>query len=310
MQKLNIFFHRDFDGLVSAAILTKILTLNGKFSDFDYHPVDYDSKDNWLNNRIASPCAVLDFLYHPDALYYFDHHNTSFLNKSLKDNFVEDNNHFWDPSFKSTPSLLKFKFKDQFDFERYSDLIEWANKIDSAEYSSPSEIYDYKNTYIVLNKLITHYYNNDQKIIQILNALLDPTLDDYINSERQVLSNIISEERYFMDIIYERMIIKNNTCFFDQSDINISFQRYLSYLYYPNIDYTVGILKKEKGFSVSIGFNPWKQNNAVNLGELASNFGGGGRKNVAGILSESHDKSVEIANNILRFLYTQAEVPF
>jgi oligoribonuclease NrnB/cAMP/cGMP phosphodiesterase (DHH superfamily) len=42
--RLFIYFHKDFDGIVSAALLTAIFKKLGKYQEFVYKPVDLISK--------------------------------------------------------------------------------------------------------------------------------------------------------------------------------------------------------------------------------------------------------------------------
>lgn len=300
--KINIYFHKDFDGIVSAALITKIFSKFNKYDEYRYFPVDYNMKDKWLDMNIEQPFAILDFLYHPKSEYYFDHHTTSFLNDNLKRNFKETDTHIWNDKFKSTPSLLKYKYKNNFDFSYYSDLIKWSDIIDSAGYISPKDLYDYSNEYINLNKLIGYYYSDDNKIIEVVNVLINNNLQAFLKSEAEVLRMIKKNENYIINSIYSKMVLKGNVCFFDQSKVSGNFQRYVSYYFYPDIDYTIAIYKKENNYSVSIGYNPWKNNNDINLGEVAKHFGGGGRMNVAGILANSYSQAQEISDSIINYL--------
>lgn len=300
--KLNIYFHRDFDGITSAALLTKIFTGLNMYDEFEYTPVDYDIKDKWLETGLKQPSAVLDFLYHPEAVYYFDHHTTSFIDEADKYSFVETDSRFWNPKFKSTPSLLEFKFKSYFNFYDYADLIKWSDIIDSAEYSSPKDLYDYNNPYILLNKLISYYYSDTSRILEILEAILCNKIDLFLSKHLMIINKIHENEMKNINLVKSKMIVSDNICFFDQSMVSIGFQRYLSYYFYPEIDYTIAIYKKAQNYSISVGYNPWKNENPIDLGEIATIYGGGGRHNVAGIITETHNGALTIAANICNAL--------
>lgn len=207
----------------------------------------------------------------------------------------------WDPNFKSTPSLLVDTFKDKIDFEEYNELIIWSDIIDSAAYSKPEDVYNNTNPYILLNKLISYFINNglNDNIGEVIPIIINSDIHLFLEKYSIILDSILQKERLIMDRLRDKMIIEKNICFFDQSVEKIEYQRYLPYYYFPCIDYTVGIYKKDKGYSISIGYNPWKSNNSVNLGKIAEKFNGGGRNNVAGILIDSMDKGLEIVRAII-----------
>jgi hypothetical protein len=62
-QLADLYYHRDFDGVVSAALL---LALSPQKPDL--HPVNYDISSQWSSMKFRRPTGVVDFLFHPDAL--------------------------------------------------------------------------------------------------------------------------------------------------------------------------------------------------------------------------------------------------
>lgn len=76
MSNLNIYFHKDFDGFVATALFLKINEeshLLGADSVV-LKPVNYELKKTWLKTMLERPNVVIDFLYHPKADWWFDHH--------------------------------------------------------------------------------------------------------------------------------------------------------------------------------------------------------------------------------------------
>jgi hypothetical protein len=81
---LRIFTHGDFDGIVSAALFIsafwQVDILHGgnvKGFPLDIHPVNYDI-NKWYDHPMPNDRynVVLDYLYHPDADIWVDHHET------------------------------------------------------------------------------------------------------------------------------------------------------------------------------------------------------------------------------------------
>lgn len=297
---LNIYFHEDFDGVVSASLFTIIMKKLGTHKNFNYISVDYEQKDLWGSLELKKPCAILDFLFHNDADYYFDHHTTSFSKFPIRDVGRNSQNFRWDPSFYSTPSLLKDSFKQLNVFDEFEEIINWSDIIDSAKYVHPSDLYDYSKKYIVLNKIISYYKskNMTQSIVEIIDYIINRDIDKYLEDNKNLLDNIINIESRLLLRLKNKMVVKNNICIFNQADELLEYQRYLPYFFFNTIDYTIGIYRRNENYALSIGYNPWKNNNMIELGEISKKYNGGGRKNVAGIIVKSYEDSLRIADNL------------
>ncbi|WP_088105871.1 hypothetical protein [Halalkalibacter urbisdiaboli] len=302
MDKLSIYFHKDFDGMVSAAILSSIFTKKYKDITFEYYPVDHDLKDNWLTISLEKPAAVLDFFYHQDATYYYDHHSISFLESSQAEAYEETQNTFVDTSFKSTPAILRYKFKDVFDFEPFDELLKWSDIIDNADYQSPQEIYDNRSPYLHLNKLISHYYQDKTRLIEIIPYIMKHQIHSYLEKNHDLLAKIIEKERTIVENFKTKTTLLDNICVYDQSDVSIPFQRYLPYYYYPEVDYVCSIYRKYTHFAIVLSRNPWKENSLINLGDVVKKYGGYGRLNVAGVLCDTHQEATDLLETIIEQL--------
>ena len=84
MRKGTLYFHSAcFDGLVSAVLAWVFLeTKDWRFQGFI--PVNYDVRTMWLSDPLKTPAAIVDFLYHPDADFWADHHPTTFLTSPVR----------------------------------------------------------------------------------------------------------------------------------------------------------------------------------------------------------------------------------
>ena len=82
----SVYFHKDFDGVCSAALFSEILESFSFCSrgEIALIGVDYDIKSEWRSRSLSSPNAVLDFLFHPEANWWFDHHASTFPDKRAK----------------------------------------------------------------------------------------------------------------------------------------------------------------------------------------------------------------------------------
>src|SRR5690348_4888820 len=89
MKTATLYFHSHcFDGLVSATLAWVLLESEGW--DFqEFIPVNYDIRATWLSGSLKKPAAVVDFLYHPEAAFWADHHVTTFLNEPVQADFAK-----------------------------------------------------------------------------------------------------------------------------------------------------------------------------------------------------------------------------
>jgi len=97
--------------------------------------------------------------------------------------------------------------------------------------------------------------------------------------------------------------VENDIAFFNQSQLSYPFQRYISYYFYSDIKYTIGIYKKnDKYFSISVGKNPWKKFNSLNIGEICKRYGGGGRENVGAVLTDNEEEAKRVQKKIKEYI--------
>jgi len=140
----TLFVHYPcFDGLVSGAIASDYLETNRGWTIGRIVTVNYDRQASWLAEELPQNSAVVDFLYHPAATFWADHHATTFLNDEVRISFecyLRERIHLYDRTAPSCAKLLWDHFGAvSSDVERYGEMAYWANRTDSAEYASVEE---------------------------------------------------------------------------------------------------------------------------------------------------------------------------
>src|SRR5262249_53891823 len=101
----SLYYHRDFDGVVSAAMLLSLLETTPSL-----HPVDYHLKSYWASMRLDSPAAIVDFLFHPDATVWIDHHVQPFVLSEWADLALHHKFYIWDVNALSCPPVIEKAF--------------------------------------------------------------------------------------------------------------------------------------------------------------------------------------------------------
>src|SRR5215469_11530097 len=97
-----------FDGIVSAALAILLLNRLRGWRFDSIQGVNYDMQAGWLNTDLADRSCVVDFLYHPQAKVWCDHHATTFVNSKLRADFENRSHTFrwYDQNSRSTARLL------------------------------------------------------------------------------------------------------------------------------------------------------------------------------------------------------------
>ena len=140
----HLYFHSPcFDGIASAVLVSDFLETARGMAPLVLHPVDYDLRAGWLALELGAPAAVVDFLYHPRAAFWADHHATAFLNDEARADFDRRSGPavIYDGAADSCAGLLWRHLEQAFGHRdaRYADLVGWAEKIDAARYGSVEE---------------------------------------------------------------------------------------------------------------------------------------------------------------------------
>jgi len=309
----HVYHHNDFDGIATAAIFSRYLSLKGMYSfeEFEFHAVDYHLKDSWLKQPLQKPNAVLDFLYHPESDWWFDHHSSTFLSaKSLESPYTHTAQQYWNIAYDSCPSLFlahlhKYDRKAWLELKaEFKGLVYWSDVIDGANYTSPSDLFGFKNHFLNINKVLG-IGPSPNLCKSIIHSLFINDRDVLANNPtyQELLNKAVSIENYSIDVIRELIEIHDEVAFFDQSAYIIPFQRYTAYYLYPDISFRVGIYKKDKKYSISVNYNAWlNKRNTINLGSLCRRLGGGGRFDVGGILTDSHTEALNKSKKLLGWL--------
>jgi len=153
MERLDIdevYFHRDFDGVVAAAVLLRQAAGEPRLI-----PVDYDLKDQWSSMPVHSRSAVVDFLFHPQSGYWYDHHRDPFLDPAWKKNFRPSPRLAWEPTAPSCPPVILAALPCPKPVRRhFAQYVRWSSIIDSARYVSPQQATDLSIPYLRLSRAL------------------------------------------------------------------------------------------------------------------------------------------------------------
>ena len=299
---MQILFHDDFDGAASAALLTVLLG-NGSQQ---YTPVDFDHALGWdqdvptvvrspvANTYGAEAFAVVDFLYHPAASVYFDHHLTSFgKNDEWRSDYLSraqggDEWCVWDDS----PSCAELIWRNlPVTLQRvYAPVKDAANRIDRARFGSVEEFYQAAEPETQLQHA-WGYLSLSQKRA-VIRALTLPSLAVAAEVARQEIAQAMADNLSALDEVADHMELRGDVVLVDSVRAGIPFQRFAPYYYYPQARYALTVYAAGPDIRIGLGKNPWIEFEHHDLGRLARGVGGGGHSFAAGAMFSSSDHVV------------------
>jgi hypothetical protein len=290
-----IYFHYPcFDGLVSAAIAMDFLETSEFWRFTAYHAVNYDQKGRWLRARLPERSAVVDFLYHPHAAFWADHHPTTFLNDHAFRQFESDRARadrflLYDRKATSCAILLIDHLRAKLsEPDRFTEMAKWADKIDSANYSSVDEAVFGCAPALDINLALTIEADDQRFCELLLKSLSSQTLKEVSElpdvrrrtaiGRRRLNSGLKAVERSI------QLMDGDIAVFSARETTSAAINRYSPYIFFPNALYSVALVQAKGSAKITAMRNPWLHFESIELGQLFRKYGGGGHQRVASLI--------------------------
>lgn len=306
----TIGFHRDYDGLVAAAMVASCLPERPAFQ-----PLDFSDNRAWPRSALREHMAVLDFPFHPAAVLWVDHHDTAFADEELRAAFFNGPAkpfHVLDPNAASCPEVILTQpwFRPLRPMRSLRTWVRWSRVIDSARYVSPAQANDLDNPHLLLAAAIPAT-REDAKAAEIAVAVgkLDVASVVRHPAVAGIASSIRELDRRLIAVLQRPGARVGDVVVLDQSDTDLPYRRYLPYAVHPSARFAVGIYRTASSVIVSVGENPWNRREGVHLGELCRAWGGGGRRSTAGVPAPTLADARRIADEVVAALIRAAEQP-
>lgn len=304
----TIYFHGNcFDGIASSAVLFDFFKKRGdKIKDF--YSVGYYLKSNWDKFNIEKPAIVVDFLYHPEADWWFDHHENPFIKNEWKKNFKNSKFKYWDKNSKSSAFMILNNLVKNFDYKPPNNiisLVKFADIIDSASFKSVKEIFDLNKLVFKLSLTLKlpKISLNYQKIL--IKALAQKNINEVskIKVFRQKIKFVSKKLKEAINFFENNLKIDGFVGYIDLSLADIMKLHFIPYYFHPNLKYTVILEKDINDYHINVGKNPWLKNNSrLNIGKYLEQFKGGGHKDVGGVNIKDKNQSLKIFKIIVEYL--------
>ncbi|MEK7195330.1 MAG: hypothetical protein AAB655_01400, partial [Patescibacteria group bacterium] len=253
----------------------------------DWLKRDFFQKHKFSRSSHNLP-IVVDFLYHPEAAFWFDHHLSTFKRRDWRKSFRTSKYHNWDPEYDSCCHLVLDALKNKFGYKppRYLvELARWLDIIDGFNYKSAKQVINMKEPALQFDAFVDSKEKRNsgtsEKFIKILSE--QPVRKIILRKDvRKVLSRERRVRRKTMDFYGKNIQIFGNISFIDISESKLPKSSVIHYYLSPGINYSLTLSKRESGlFHVTFASNPWAKNkNKTNLGNLFVKYGGGGHRDI------------------------------
>lgn len=296
IRKACLYFHSPcFDGITSSVLALDFLEGSQDWAFEELRPVNYDSRNGWLSKKLSKPFAVVDFLYHPAADFWADHHPTTFVEPSLKETFEDRKNpyHIYSAKSGSCAKLLWRVLALRFNYRntRFAELVRWADKIDAARYGSVEEAITGPHPALNINRslVITKDANYPAWLVtQLRTQTLEQVggLPDVVEKSNEVKTLVqVGLDRLSQTVHLDG----SDIAVFDVDSSDVLIDRYSPYHFFPEARYSVGMVRTNDGIKITAMRNPWRQFPSVYLGKVFERFGGGGHRRVGSVLLKDSD---------------------
>ena len=267
---MRIVTRPDFDGIVCAVLLFEALDIK--------HPVLWVEPNVVQKGRvdIQNEDIIANLPYDDRCVLWFDHHYTNQIDTPFKG------------AFKIAPSAAGVIFeyyKDRFQRD-YSELVQKADKIDSANLTLDEVLHPVNYPYVLLSLTISNedqpdepYWNKLVALFRrhdIRKVLIDPEV-------KQRCQNVVAKNDRYVDFIKKHTSINQNVSITDLRavDNTLSGNRFIVYSLFPDTVANMRIRYEDKDketIVVNVGHSIFNPNCNVNVGLMLAQFDGGGHR--------------------------------
>lgn len=310
----HLYFHSPcFDGIASAALALDFLEARRNWLQVKLEAVNYGARDDWLSRSLPQPSAVVDFLYHPDAMFWADHHPTTFLTTDWERDFQcrsggaaqADITLYYEVDAPSCARLLWQRLSEDFGYRdgRYRELVGWADKIDAARYDSVQEALFSRHPAVRIDRSLALASGED--CIELVSAIRRESLE--MVASLPAVERRYARARELMEAGLERFragseLTSDGIVIFDvESDEDVLIPRYAPYFFYPDARYSAGVIRGRSRDRITAMRNPWRDFESVPLGRIFEELGGGGHARIGSVVlgEESSENVRELLNRIV-----------
>lgn len=268
-----------FDGMASAALFTRLARaiepsaeLAFRYKSCGYGPGMQQIPEGWLD---GDESAILDFRYTPSKKlgWYFDHHVTGFASPAERDaalasaaeatakNPIGRPQVHYDAAYTSCAKLIADVATSRFgvDMSAQSELIRWADIIDSARFSSAEAATSRDEPVLQLAAVVEHHGDGPFLNAIVPRLLETPVIEVAESADIQEKWRPIAAAReQFAGRIERAAKVGDRVVFVDITDAPLDISaKFVTYALFPASTYSVTLSRNKQHYKLSVGYNPW-----------------------------------------------------
>ncbi len=271
---MRLITHRDFDGMVSAILLKQMEQIDKII--FTTPNVIYRNKIYISKHDIIS-----DLPYNKKCGMWFDHHITNKNNLNIKGSF----------SLEKSCAQVIYNYYENPYLDKYKELIEATNTIDSAEYEI-QDILDPKSYILIAFSciVIENPWETDKYLLKMVDWLSTKTPEEILEipEVKENAEKILQDIEFYKDIITAWTVVEDNKFFvLDMRNGRKASKigKFLVHALHSKIPFGLIIYESERNpelIKINVSYNMFRKDvdTEFNAGEYAKEFGGGGHKRV------------------------------
>lgn len=222
--------------------------------------------EHWLD---GDENAILDFRYTKSSrlTWFFDHHVTGFgsveeQNEALETHKLDGPTRvFYEPTYSSCTKLISDIANKHFDVscQKLEPLIQWADVIDAARFSSAEQAVDRSEPVLQLAAVVEHH-GDGAFLHNIVPKLLERPVEELAKDPQvaQLFKPISVAQDAFAARVKQAGVVMGSVVLVDLSEAAMDASlKFIAYALFPKCVYSVTILRSKHHCKVSVGYNPW-----------------------------------------------------
>jgi nanoRNase/pAp phosphatase (c-di-AMP/oligoRNAs hydrolase) len=310
---MRLVTRADFDGLVCGALVTKFENID------DYLYVEPKFMQDGLV-EIRSGDVITNLPYHANCTLWFDHHITNTTPNFATPIILGRG------GFRLAPSAARVVYEyyqevgkrqqatgngkrpaeiaDFLGTARMQHLMHEVDRVDAGKLEQ-EDVLDPQG-YVLLSMTTDGRNAGDESYwLKVINLLRDATLAEVMNDAdiKRRCQRIQEEQEKLRKLLLERTSYKGNVIYCDLRGVKEipDGNRFLVFTLFPKGNIQVKVAhdsQRPNTTSISVGYNIFNPTSNVNVGELLTNYGGGGHK-VVGSSRVANERAEQAIREIL-----------
>ncbi|MBI5581475.1 MAG: exopolyphosphatase [Deltaproteobacteria bacterium] len=270
---MRIVTRPDFDGVVCAVLISDALDIQ--------RPVRWLEPNEFQKGLadIRAGDIVANLPFHPDCELWFDHHATNTADRPFRGLFRKA---------PSAASLVLEYFKPRLERD-YTELVHWADRVDSADFTQGMVLQPEKFDYVLLSMTVSgedsdgvSYWNRLVRLLReksMRDVMADPEVAKHCRT-------VVEQNARYADVIEAHTRIEKHVSITDLRGLDHppSGNRFLVYCMFPETVVNVRIRyenTKKDTVVVNIGHSIFNPHCNVHVGKLLAGCEGGGHRGAA-----------------------------